>query len=53
MHNRVESNESSCGEEFVVGIRATWSAPRLRKLNARLAEADHGGTHFDGLGFVS
>ncbi len=40
-------------EEASQESRTAWNAPHLRVLPAALAEADQGGIHFDGLGFVS
>ena len=34
-------------------MRQAWQTPRLRMLPAKDAEADHGGIHFDGQGYMS
>jgi hypothetical protein len=39
--------------EDAPALRQAWQPPRLRMLAAKEAEADHGGIHFDGLGFIS
>jgi len=54
----VESNESpvvtdSPRAALTIVHRKAWQTPRLVAVHARLAEADHGGIHFDGVGFIS
>jgi hypothetical protein len=46
-------NERSESEQALQEKRIAWNAPRLRVLPAETAEADQGGIHFDGQGFVS
>jgi hypothetical protein len=37
----------------VVGDRQPWSAPTFAVIPARDAQADQGGIHYDGHGFIS
>ena len=53
MSNIVELN---CGDirpagEPCMHPRGVWTTPKLVAVDARLAEADHGETHFDSVGF--
>ena len=53
MRSCVASNERLESEQEPQEKRIAWNVPRLRVLAAELAEGDHGGNNFDGLGYVS
>ncbi|MBS0470475.1 MAG: hypothetical protein JSR60_05345 [Proteobacteria bacterium] len=51
MNPSVASDKCADDEVIESLIRLAWNKPRMRRQPARDAQADHGESHFDGIGF--